>query len=108
MQSINEDILDNLRKSKGTRVKIAVLDTGVDLSHRCFQDKRSKRRIQACENFLDDGETSDLCGHGTHCVQLIRSLAPEADIYVARCVKDFDTDPDEFAIIKVCIFLHIC
>ncbi len=61
------------------------------------------RRIKAPEDFLDvDGKAHDTCGHGTHCVGLLRTVAPEADIYVARVAKDFDGVLDPEVVARVC------
>ncbi|KUJ11431.1 subtilisin-like protein, partial [Mollisia scopiformis] len=92
-------------------VKIAILDTGIDIGHPYFAadqaGKPSERRIKSCEDFLDPkGAAQDVCGHGTHCVGLLRKVAPEADIYVARVAKDFDEslDPEVVAraILRAC------
>ncbi|KAH7309953.1 hypothetical protein BKA65DRAFT_485176 [Rhexocercosporidium sp. MPI-PUGE-AT-0058] len=95
LQSETQKLLLPLRRSNGKRVKIAILDTGIDLSHPDFKEdqsvSRTNRRIKIPEDFLDvDGKAHDTCGHGTHCVGLLRKVAPEADIYVARVAKDFN------------------
>lgn len=88
-------------------MKIAILDTGVDLSHPDFKEDQSasrmNRRIKPPEDFLDvGGKAHDTCGHGTHGVGLLRKVAPEADIYVARVAKDFDGILDPEVVAKVC------
>ncbi|KAE8443372.1 hypothetical protein EG329_001930 [Mollisiaceae sp. DMI_Dod_QoI] len=104
-------LLDPLRRARGKRVKIAILDTGIDIGHPCFAvdqaGERSSRRIKNREDFLDPrGNAHDVCGHGTHCVGLLRKVAPEADIYIARVAKDFngDLNPDVVAkaILRAC------
>ncbi|KAG4434252.1 hypothetical protein IFR05_010271 [Cadophora sp. M221] len=104
LESETQKLLLPLRRSNGKRVKIAILDTGVDLSHPDFKEDQSasrmNRRIKAPEDFLDiEGKAHDTCGHGTHGVGLLRKVAPEADIYVARVAKDFDgiLDPEVVA-----------
>jgi hypothetical protein len=40
------------------------------------------------EDFVNPtGNAHDICGHGTHCVGLLRQVAPQADIYVARVIE---------------------
>jgi hypothetical protein len=98
-----QELLKPLRRERGKRVKIAILDTGIDLNHRYFQDETTKRkikRIKAVEDFVDPaGDAHDICGHGTHCVGLLRQVAPEADIYVARVTEDWEgkLDPEKVA-----------
>lgn len=94
------------RRAQCKRVKIAILDTGIDLTHPDFKDDqagtRENRRIKKPEDFLDpSGSAVDTCGHGTHCVGLLRLIAPEADIYVARVAKDFKGNLDPVVIAKV-------
>ena len=91
-------------------MKIAILDTGIDISHPDFKEDQSasrmNRRIKVPEDFLDpEGKAYDTCGHGTYCVGLLRRVAPEADIYVARVAKDFDSDLDPEVVAKVCLLL---
>lgn len=67
------------------RVKIAILDTGIDLRHDAFNGQFPDGRVKKVEDFVQAGGTgADVHGHGTHCAALLRKVAPEADIYVAR------------------------
>ncbi|PVH73169.1 subtilisin-like protein [Cadophora sp. DSE1049] len=105
LDSETQKLLIPLRRSQGKRVKIAILDTGIDLSHPDFKEDQSasrmNRRIKTPEDFLDPGEKAfDTCGHGTYCVGLLRRVAPEADIYVARVAKDFKGVLDENVVAK--------
>jgi len=71
----------------GRGAKVCVLDSGVDTGHPAVGDVAGAVAIS-----LDDGgetvatpdEEGDLCGHGTACAGVIRSLAPQADIYSVR------------------------
>ncbi len=68
-----------------SRVKIAILDTGIDLRHDAFKDQYPNGRVKKVEDFVRIGGTgADVHGHGTHCAALLRKVAPEADIYIAR------------------------
>ncbi|KAH8667352.1 peptidase S8/S53 domain-containing protein [Tricladium varicosporioides] len=94
-------LLKPLQRNRMKRVKIAILDTGIDRQHQAFLDEASKARIKKTEDFLDpSGKGHDVCGHGTHCLGLLRKVAPEADIYVARVMKDFRGNPDPKTIVK--------
>jgi hypothetical protein len=89
-----QELLKSLRRERCKRAKVAILDTGIDLTHRYFQDEKTKKRskrIKAVEDFVNPtGNAHDICGHGTHCVGLLRQVAPEADIYVARVIEKWE------------------
>jgi subtilisin family serine protease len=77
-----------------SRVNIAILDTGVDLRHNAFKDQFPNGRVKKVEDFVQIGGTgADVHGHGTHCAALLRRVAPEADIYVARVAVGRGTRP---------------
>lgn len=89
-------------------IKIAVLDTGLDVNHPNFENPRltgfkegkpdwaSKaeptqyERIKACADFTGDGllerkeDMIDLDGHGTQVSELILRIAPRSELYIAR------------------------
>ncbi|KAL2067620.1 hypothetical protein VTL71DRAFT_15716 [Oculimacula yallundae] len=110
LESETQKVLSPLRRTRGKRVKIAILDTGIDVAHPDFKEDQAasgNKRIKAPEDFLNpEGKAHDTCGHGTHCVGLLRKVAPYADVYVARVAKDFDDNlnPDVVAkaIIRAC------
>ena len=90
----------------GGPVKIAILDTGIDLTHEDFAkparrrtklgeraarqlpEKSQRDRIKACRNFVggpgEDENVSDSAGHGTHIAGLILGMAPRAELYIAK------------------------
>jgi subtilisin family serine protease len=69
-------------------IKVAVLDTGLDIGHPDIQAARE--RIKAVWSWVHapDGERQtkpgDPCGHGTHVTSLLLGVAPDCDIYVAQ------------------------
>jgi subtilisin family serine protease len=80
-----------LRKSgvsDAKRVKIAILDSGVDLSpdHKNMYDFEPK---MVYRNWIEqDSIWNDDVGHGTHLAVLLRKIAPNAVIHVARVFKN--------------------
>ncbi|RSL50745.1 hypothetical protein CEP53_008700 [Fusarium sp. AF-6] len=69
------------------RIKIAILDSGIDLSddHRLLYNTGPEIIYH---NWIDKGqEWKDDVGHGTHLAILLRMVAPEAVIHVARVFK---------------------
>ncbi|WP_405674542.1 S8 family serine peptidase [Streptomyces sp. NBC_01511] len=79
---------------RGERVKVAVLDTGVDQSHPDLAG-----RIGSAENFSDSPGTGDAFGHGTHVASIVggsgqasggsrQGVAPAADLMVAKVLGD--------------------
>jgi subtilisin len=76
-------------RATGAGVKVAIVDSGVDATH---------PRVGGVQGYvaleIDDSATDgirydpdpheDLVGHGTACAAIIRSLAPEVEIYSVR------------------------
>jgi subtilisin len=76
-----------LAGSTGRGVKVCVLDSGVERGHPAVGELAGSVVITVDENgdpVADDDLEGDLCGHGTACAGLIRSIAPEAEIYSVR------------------------
>ncbi|PNS19980.1 hypothetical protein CAC42_7947 [Sphaceloma murrayae] len=67
------------------RIRIAVLDTGCDLTSAFFTPQR-RARLKSWYDLVDTSTQSfvDGDGHGTHVVSLAMRMAQTADIYVAR------------------------
>jgi subtilisin family serine protease len=77
--------------SSGSGVRVAIIDSGIEAGHPAIGGQwrggvivsydgrtRSKVRIE------EDDEKRDLFGHGTACAGIIRSLAPEVELYSVR------------------------
>ena len=86
------------------RVKIAVLDTGVDPKH----SDMDSERIQSVRSWVngkngeeEDRRASDESGHGTHTTGILLDLAPDADIYVAQIATKEPSHPSQIA--KACL-----
>jgi subtilisin len=73
--------------STGKGVSVCILDSGVEAEHplvgqvdRAVAFKRGEDE----EIELEDDTEGDLCGHGTACAGIVRSLAPECTLVSAR------------------------
>ena len=81
--------------STGKGVKVAVIDSGVEAGHEAVGD------VQGYVAIEEDRETrelkfrtdphEDVCGHGTACAGIIRSLAPDCEIYSVRVLDALAT-----------------
>lgn len=70
---------------KGGEVKIAVLDTGIDLQHPLLSERIPSKN---CRDFVDNtGHMCDTVGHGTHTAYLLAKTAPQAEIFCGRVWK---------------------
>lgn len=91
-----------IRETEGPcieRIRIAILDTGLQLPEECgfiYSD-----RVRECRSWVGplgngdgDGDLEngnvDINGHGTHSTGLLLEVAPNADIFVARVFEDLD------------------
>lgn len=69
------------------RVKIAILDSGIEPSQD-HKDMYNTEFYMKYRSWVDDGtEWRDEVGHGTHLAILLRQVAPDAVIHVARVFK---------------------
>jgi len=102
IKEINETIFEPYRRERGKRVKVAILDTGIDLKNTAFKPEEVRQRIKKRVDFLNPGgKAIDRCGHGTHCAALVNRIAPAADIYIGRVALDFKSGPNEEIVAKV-------
>ncbi|KAI0379221.1 pfs domain-containing protein [Hypomontagnella monticulosa] len=75
-------------------VKIAILDTGIDLSHPDVEARDDN--IKGKYNWLDEDLKTgvhDRNGHGTFGAGLLLDYAPDAHLYVAKIAEDRPPDP---------------
>ena len=77
----------------GRGIRIAILDTGVDLTHRDLA-----ARVAATRSFASECPVQDVIGHGTHCAGIAAGfedphhrrygIACDAEVYVGRVFDD--------------------
>jgi subtilisin family serine protease len=79
----------------GKRLKVAVLDTGIDLSH-----PKIRGQIVEHECFVEGGTIEDNSGHGTHIAGIILDLTVNIDLHVAK-VTDSRSFLDRSPLVKV-------
>jgi subtilisin len=74
-------------ESTGKGVSVCILDSGVDAGHELVGEvSRSVAVSLDAEGqaVVEEDTEGDLCGHGTACAGVVRSLAPECDIVSVR------------------------
>lgn len=76
-------------KKHRRRVRVAILDSGIDVAHPEIA-ARSERIVETfcpIPGFEDQGN-QDKGGHGTHIALLLLQIAPMVDLYIARVFED--------------------
>ena len=67
--------------STGAGVRVCVLDSGVEPDHPLVGEVERAVAVTRDDGEIRiDGAEGDLCGHGTACAGIIRSLAPECEL----------------------------
>ncbi|KAH6686733.1 peptidase S8/S53 domain-containing protein [Plectosphaerella plurivora] len=69
------------------RVLVAILDTGIDLEDKAIKRDHRSGRFKGKMNWTDKSRPDDISdnhGHSTHVARLVLSMAPCADILVAK------------------------
>jgi subtilisin len=73
--------------STGNGVRVCILDSGVERNHPLVGDLDGAvafHRGEGEQIELEEDTEGDLCGHGTACAGIVRSLAPECSLFSAR------------------------
>jgi subtilisin len=73
--------------STGKGVRVCILDSGVEPGHPmvgAIDGAVAFRRGEDDEIEVEEDTEGDLCGHGTACAGIVRSLAPECSLYSVR------------------------
>jgi subtilisin family serine protease len=74
-------------ESTGAKVRVCILDSGVEASHPLVGALESAVAISLGENdemIVEEDTEGDLCGHGTACAGVVRALAPECRLSSVR------------------------
>lgn len=71
----------SLTSYTGNGVRVAVLDSGVDLSHVDLIDALQKRRVVHSVDFSGTGKTDDMYGHGTHVAGIIAGDGSASELF---------------------------
>jgi subtilisin family serine protease len=83
-------VMERRRKDNDKRVKVAILDSGIDPSHpefsnHTFGDHNSR-------DWTGSSATFDRVGHGTHAAALVLRVAPKAELYIGKVFNSSNGD----------------
>jgi subtilisin family serine protease len=73
--------------STGKDVRVCILDSGVDQEHPLVGGVHRAVAVSVTpegETLVEDDNEGDLCGHGTACAGIVRSLAPDVELTSVR------------------------
>lgn len=73
--------------SDGTGVRVAIVDSGIDGEHELvggLQRAVAVEKTDAGDWQVHDDDSGDLAGHGTACAGIVRSFAPECELWSVR------------------------
>jgi subtilisin len=73
--------------STGEGVSVCILDSGVERDHPLVGPLANAVAItvdESGETVVEEDEAGDLCGHGTACAGIVRSLAPDCELHSVR------------------------
>ena len=70
----------------GAGVRVCILDSGIEAGHPLVGEVQSAVAVDVDgeEARIVDDDAGDLCGHGTACAGIVRSLAPECELHSVR------------------------
>ena len=73
--------------STGAGVRVCILDSGIEAGHPKVGDVEGAvafHRDEGDEVQVEEDTEGDLCGHGTACAGIVRSIAPDCTLFSAR------------------------
>jgi subtilisin len=83
----------------GAGVRVCVVDSGVDPEHPLVGPIQGSFAVTANEEGeleVTETDPGDSCGHGSACVSIIRSIAPECEIYSLQVLSRFTGSANSF------------
>ncbi|KAI0418851.1 peptidase S8/S53 domain-containing protein [Xylaria grammica] len=72
-----------LGRGREERLKVAILDSGIDMQHPDFTDE-DRDRIKERVTFIGGDADVDIAGHGTHVAAIILRLTKNVDLYIGK------------------------
>lgn len=90
------------------KIRVAIIDTGINDEDIIIDAATEDGRIKARRDFMDStDDCKDYYGHGTHVARLLLTLAPQAELYIAKVSNGKSiSPPDLFRIAEVCKILQ--
>ena len=83
LEEILYDVIPPIPKNREDRIKVAILDTGIDMTDYYIGLKENRRRISYQSFVIGDPyptKPNDLYGHGTHVAALLMKVAKNTEI----------------------------
>jgi subtilisin len=83
--------------STGAGVRVCILDSGVEGGHPLVGEIASSVAVEMHDDHpvVVDDEPKDVCGHGTACAGIVRSLAPDCELHSVRVLGEGMTGSGE-------------
>jgi subtilisin len=73
--------------STGAGIRVCILDSGIEAGHPLVGQVSRAVSVnvdEQGETIVQEDDEGDLCGHGTACAGIVRSLAPECELHSVR------------------------
>lgn len=80
----NQLVRSHISEDRGRRLKVAILDTGINAAHLEFYEES---RIKAFKSWTAGQPDVDISGHGTHIASTILSLTLNVDLYIGKVTE---------------------
>lgn len=106
MRTVLDRARKEIRKSDVKRlIKVAVLDTGVDMNHSRFKEWRRTGQLDAGLDLISrDQPITDTDGHGTHTCHVLLKTAPNIKLYPIRVFKAREAETSTPSLVaEVCV-----